>query len=153
MTNEPRWTLIHATAVALDGHAVLLRGHPGAGKSDLALRLIDAGAQLVADDQSQLCRRGDSLIVRSPPAISGMIEVRGVGILRVEPLSEAAVALVVDLVPRERIERMPERRRETLLGLSLPLIAMAPFDASAPAKLRLTVRAFTAAGLTAMLPE
>jgi HPr kinase/phosphorylase len=148
-----KWTLIHATAVAFDGRAVLLRGSPGAGKSDLALRLIDAGAQLVADDQSQLCRRGEALIVRSPPAISGMIEVRGIGIMRVVPLAEAPVAMIVDLVPRERVERMPERRRETLLGLSVPLLALAPFDASAPAKLRLAVRTFTAAGLTAILDQ
>ncbi len=148
-----KWTLIHATAVALDGHAVLLRGRPGAGKSDLALRLIDAGARLVADDQSQLCRRDNSLIVRSPPAISGMLEVRGIGILRVEPLAEAPVALMVDLVPTAQVERMPERRRETILGLSLPLLALSPFEASTPAKLRLVVRAFTAAGVTAIRAE
>ena len=148
-----KWTLIHATAIAFEGRAVLLRGAPGAGKSDLALRLIDAGAQLVADDQSQLCRRGDALIVRSAPAISGMMEVRGIGIVRVVPLPEAPVALLVDLVPREQVERMPERRRETLLGFSLPVLALSPFEASAPVKLRLAVRTFTAPGLPAMLDK
>ena len=57
--------LVHATAVAIDGQAVLLRGPSGSGKSDLALRLIDAGARLVADDQSELSRRGDVMIVRA----------------------------------------------------------------------------------------
>jgi serine kinase of HPr protein (carbohydrate metabolism regulator) len=152
MTNE-KWTLIHATAVAFDGRAVLLRGASGAGKSDLALRLIDAGARLVADDQSQLCRRGDALIVRSPRGISGMIEVRGLGIMRVEPLAEAPVVMLVDLVPREHVERLPERRREAILGVALPLVALAPFEASAPAKLRVAVRTFTAVLPPAMLGQ
>ena len=57
MTGVVGRLLLHATAVAIDGHAVLLRGAFGSGKSDLALRLIDAGARLVADDQCELCRR------------------------------------------------------------------------------------------------
>ncbi len=142
---------IHATAIAIDGHAVLLRGRPGAGKSDLALRLIDAGAQLVADDQSDLARQGDSLVVRAPAAIAGLIEVRGVGIMRIGALAEAPVVLVADLVPSEEVERLPARRREEILGVSLPLIAMAPFEASAPTKLRLLVRAFSGPGLPAVL--
>ena len=59
--------LVHATAVAIGGRAVLLRGPSGSGKSDLALRLIDAGAELVSDDQSLLERRGDTVVVRAPP--------------------------------------------------------------------------------------
>ena len=77
--------LVHATAVAIDGRALLLRGPSGAGKSDLALRLIDAGARLIADDQSVLRREGGRLLAAVPAAIAGLIEVRGVGILRVEP--------------------------------------------------------------------
>jgi len=138
-----KWALIHATAIAIDGHAVLLRGAPGAGKSDLGLRLIDAGSQLIADDQSQICRRGDQVIVRAAPAISGMIEVRGIGILRLEAVAEAPVALIVDLVRPETVERMPEWRSEPLLGCVLPLLALAPFEASTPAKLRLAVRNFS----------
>src|SRR5437588_11941311 len=114
--------LMHGTAVAIDGRAVLLRGASGAGKSDLGLRLIDAGARLVADDQSELLRRGDSLIVRAPATIAGLIEVRGIGIVRLAALAEAPVALIVDLVPAETLERLPVRRTETLLGFGLPLI-------------------------------
>lgn len=142
---------IHATAVAIDGRAVLLRGQPGAGKSDLALRLIDAGAQLVTDDQSELFRRDDMIFVRPPRRISGLFEVRGVGILRIEALAEAPVVLIADLVAPDQVERMPERRREPLLGLSLPVIALAPFEASTPAKLRLIVRAYGGTGLPIML--
>jgi serine kinase of HPr protein (carbohydrate metabolism regulator) len=150
MSNATRLR-IHATAVAIDGHAVLLRGHPGAGKSDLALRLIDAGARLVADDQSDLFRQGEAVVVRSPAAISGLIEVRGIGIVRIGALAEAPVVVIADLVPLSEVERLPARRRETILGVALPLIAMSPFDASAPAKLRLVVRALTQPGLPAML--
>jgi len=143
--------LIHATAVAIDGCALLLRGAPGSGKSDLALRLIDAGARLVADDQSELCRRGDALIVRAPATIAGLIEVRGIGIMRLDALAEAPVALIADLVAAGNVERLPSRRTEAILGLALPLIAVAPFEASAAAKLRLALRAITEPGLPAMI--
>jgi HPr kinase/phosphorylase len=145
--------LLHATSVAIDGHAVLLRGAPGSGKSDLALRLIDAGARLIADDQSELSRRGDAIIVSAPAPIAGLIEVRGVGIVRLDVLAEAPVALIADLVPADKIERLPEPQTETILGLALPLIALSPFEPSASAKLRLALRAFTGPGLPAMMTE
>ena len=143
--------LVHATAIAIDSRAVLLRGASGSGKSDLALRLIDAGARLVADDQSELYRRGDAIIARAPATIAGLVEVRGIGIFRLDALAEAPVALIVDLVPSETLERLPVRRSETILGLALPLIALAPFEASAAAKLRLALRAFTEPGLPAIM--
>ena len=95
---------------------MLLRGPSGAGKSDLALRLIDAGARLVADDQTALVRKGGILIATPPARIAGLIEARGVGIVRLargQLLARAPVALLVDLVPPERIERLPEPARET----------------------------------------
>ena len=147
--------LIHATAVAIETElgfrALLLRGRSGSGKSDLALRLIDAGARLVTDDQSVLSRRDDMIIVGPPARISGLLEVRGIGIMRVEALAEAPVVLIADLVSPDQIDRLPERRREEIFGLSLPIIAWTPFEASAPAKLRLALRAFTQPGLPVML--
>jgi HPr kinase/phosphorylase len=151
MSAEP--LLIHATAIAIDGRAVLLRGASGSGKSDLALRLIDAGGRLVADDQSELFRRGGSVIVRAPATIAGLVEVRGIGIVRLDALAEAPVALLVDLVPAETLERLPARHAETILGLVLPRIALAPFEASTAAKLRLALRAFTESGLPAMITK
>ncbi len=136
-------TLLHATAVAIDGHAVLLRGPSGCGKSDLALRLIDAGACLVADDQSELRRRRDVLLVRAPVTIAGLFEVRGIGILRFDALAEAPVRLIADLVPADRIERLPPLRTIAILGIAVPLIEIAPFEASAAAKLRLALRALS----------
>jgi len=146
--------LIHATAVAIETafglRAVLLRGSSGSGKSDLGLRLIDAGGRLVADDQSELKREGALIIVRSPPTIAGLIEARGLGIIRVEALAEAPLALIADLAAPETIERLPERDKERLLGLDLPRIAVAPFEVSAAAKVALAVRAVAGPGLPAL---
>jgi HPr kinase/phosphorylase len=143
--------LVHGTAVAIEGEAVLLRGPPGVGKSDLALRLIDGGARLVADDQALLRRADNRVLARAPEAIAGLIEVRGVGILRVDPADEAPLSLLVDLVPSAEVERLPESRFEMVLGLTIPLIALAPFEASAAAKLRLAWRAFAVASRPAIL--
>jgi serine kinase of HPr protein (carbohydrate metabolism regulator) len=136
--------LLHATAVAIDGQAVLLRGPSGSGKSDLALRLIDAGGRLVADDQSEVRRCGDGLLVCAPATIAGLFEVRGLGILRLDAAAEAPVAMIADLVAAERIERLPRRRTGTILEIAVPLIEIAPFEVSAPAKLRLALRALAA---------
>ena len=135
--------LIHATAVAIEGRAVLLRGPSGAGKSDLGLRLIDAGARLVADDQSELRWRDGALVVRAPATIAGLIEVRGIGIVRLDALLEAPVALIADLVASEKIERLPAAGGERILGCLVPRIAVSPFEASAPAKIRLALRVLT----------
>jgi serine kinase of HPr protein (carbohydrate metabolism regulator) len=143
--------LVHATAIAIDGRAVLLRGPSGAGKSDLALRLIDGGAHLVADDQVELRRAGERVLVTAPAAIAGLIEVRGVGIVRVEAAAEATLALLVDLVPSAEIDRFPDARSEDVLGVAAPSIALSPFEASAAAKLRLALRAFSADSLPAII--
>ena len=135
-----RNTLVHATAVAIDGRALLLRGPSGAGKSDLALRLIDAGARLVADDQSELYRDAETVRVRAPATIAGLIEVRGLGIMRLDPLESAPLVLIADLLPPEGLERLPQRRTEAILGIAIPVIAVAPFEASAPAKLHVALR-------------
>jgi HPr kinase/phosphorylase len=147
--------LVHATAVAIataaGPRAVLLRGASGSGKSDLALRLIDAGARLVADDQSELSRHGETIIVRAPAAIAGLIEVRGVGILRVDTIAEAPLALVADLTTPELIERLPQLGTERILDLDLPRISVAPFEASAAAKVSLALRAFAGDGVPAII--
>jgi serine kinase of HPr protein (carbohydrate metabolism regulator) len=131
--------LVHGTTVALEGEGVLLRGPSGSGKSDLALRLIDGGARLVADDQTELTRVADGLLARSPASIAGRMEVRGVGILRVPTVPSALLRLVIDLVAPDRVERLPEPQFCDYLQCSLPLLALAPFEASAPAKIRLAL--------------
>jgi serine kinase of HPr protein (carbohydrate metabolism regulator) len=138
--------LLHATTVAIGGRAVLLRGPSGSGKSDLALRLIDAGARLVADDRSELRRDGALILVRAPAAIGGLIEVRGVGILRLDATPVARLALIADLVAPERVERLPEPSSETIFGIAIPTVRIAPLEASAPAKLRLALAAASGDG-------
>ncbi|MCA0301930.1 MAG: serine/threonine protein kinase [Proteobacteria bacterium] len=143
---------VHATCVALrlgrTWRGVLLRGPSGAGKSDLALRLVDEGARLVADDRTDLAVQGGRLVATAPRTIAGLLEVRGLGIVslpagRVAP--RVAVALLVDLVAPRRIERMPSPAREKLMGVTLPVLALAPFEASAAAKLRLALAQTAAA--------
>ncbi len=106
---------VHATCVAWrlgrQWQGVLLRGPSGAGKSDLALRLIENGARLVADDQTELTRRDGRVIASVPASIAGLIEARGLGIVtlpRDQLVKRATVALLVDLAPTGRIERLPE---------------------------------------------
>ena len=92
--------------------------------------------------------RASALIATPPARIAGLIEARGVGIVRLardQLLARAPVALLVDLVPSERIERLPEPARERLLGIDLPVLALAAFEASAPAKLRLALARIAAA--------
>ncbi|MET4807690.1 RNase adapter RapZ [Limibacillus sp. MBR-115] len=131
---------LHATCLALEGRGVLLRGPSGSGKSDLALRLIEQGARLVADDQTILTREADVLMARAPDNIAGQLEVRGIGIRPVPSLSRTPVDLMVDLVGPGAVERLPEPSSETVLDLPLPRLALDPFAASAPAKLRVALR-------------
>jgi RNase adaptor protein for sRNA GlmZ degradation len=131
---------VHATCIALDGpggpRGVLLRGPSGAGKSDLALRMIDQGARLVADDQCELHRRdgpaGGRLMARAPAAIAGEMEVRGLGIVGVPILAEAPVALLVDLVAPEAVERLPDEESEVIGGLAVPRVALDARAAAGP---------------------
>lgn len=133
---------IHASCVAIDGLALLLRGPSGAGKSDLALRLVDEGARLVADDRVDLLSDGrGGLTARCPQPIGGLMEVRGLGILPVPSADSAPLALIVDLGPEE--DRLPQSGFDILAGVTLPCIRLAPFHASTPAKLRLAMAALS----------
>ncbi|MGE0650627.1 MAG: HPr kinase/phosphorylase [Alphaproteobacteria bacterium] len=135
---------IHATCIALGEIGVLLRGPSGSGKSDLALRLIDSGARLVADDRVCLARRDGRVVASAPAPLRGLIEVRGLGIVRLgdDRLADVVpVALVCDLVPGPEVERLPEPVQAEFFGLCLPRIALAPFETATPAKLRLAAGA------------
>ncbi len=134
--------VVHATCVEIGAAGVMLRGKPGSGKSDLALRLIDGGARLVADDQVILSLERGRIVARPPSTILGRLEVRGIGIIDVPVVRKARLQLIVDLVPADQVPRLPDQRAETIFGLPVNLIALSPFDASAAAKLRLAVKAF-----------
>lgn len=131
---------IHATVIDIDGDGVLLRGPPGCGKSDLALRLIDAGARLVADDRTDLAISDGRVFASAPVELSGLIEVRGVGIVSMAALEKTPLVLAVDLVGAADVERIPEPAGVDILGLSIPLLRLAPFEASAAAKVRAAIK-------------
>lgn len=124
---------IHASTVALNGRAVLITGCSGSGKSDLALRLIDRGFILVSDDQTLVRRDGDQLIASAPANIAGKLEIRGVGIVEVETVSDAPIALLVELT--SEVPRLPDDSRERpVLGVPLPLVSIDAMAASAASK-------------------
>jgi HPr kinase/phosphorylase len=129
-------SVIHATCVAIDRAGVLLRGDPGAGKSDLALRLIDEGAVLVADDYCQIGVENGVLIAETPPQIAGKIEVRGYGIVTMPFLSRTAVRLVVDLTASATIPRLPESTTAKLMDVTVAQAFIDPVSASASARVR-----------------
>lgn len=113
---------IHASCAARDGAGVLLLGPPGSGKSDLVLRLLDRGFTLVADDRVEI----ENGHARAPAALAGLLEVRGLGILRLPYLERAELALAVTL--GGSVPRLPAPAREPALGL--PMLAV---DAARPA--------------------
>lgn len=125
--------LLHASCVAIGGRAVLLAGPPGAGKSDLALRLVDRGAVLVSDDYTELRRSGGRLLARAPATIAGKIEIRGVGVIELAAAADVPVCLHADL--DRPPERLPEPESVALARLDIPSVALAALEPSAPLKL------------------
>jgi serine kinase of HPr protein (carbohydrate metabolism regulator) len=136
----PSSETIHASCVLIDGAGVLLHGASGAGKSDLALRLIDRGAALVSDDYTLVRRVGDRLVATAPPTIAGRIEVRGIGVIDMPHVPEAHVRLLIAL--DEPVPRMPEiaPAERWIAGVALPVIALPALEPSAPIKVELALR-------------
>ncbi len=129
--------LLHASCVVIGGKAVLLAGPSGTGKSDLALRLIDEGAQLLSDDQVLLSLENDVLIASPPPSIEGKIEIRHIGIARMAFSAAAPVALYVELTSSyEGLERLPEAAPFFLLDRPVRRLRLPSFAASTPTKIR-----------------
>lgn len=129
---------IHATCVDVDGYGVLLLGPPGAGKSDLAFRLIENDRnRLVADDRVDLSERHGLLRAASPKTLAGKMEIRGIGIVAVEYLPETSIRLAVDLVAADAVERLPDPEAIEWLGISVPLLHLSAFEVSSCAKVQL----------------
>ncbi|AEH61883.1 HPr kinase/phosphorylase [Zymomonas mobilis] len=132
--------LIHATTIFIKNHGVLLIGASGSGKSDLALRLIDRGAILVSDDYSLIEDDPEKrLLVASPPShIAGLLEIRGVGIVKMpfSPKANLALAVILD----DSVERMPDPADSVeILGRALPLLTLKAFEASTPIKIEMKI--------------
>ena len=137
---------IHASCVAIGGRGVLLLGASGAGKSDLALRLIDGGARLVADDRTIVFVKNGALHARAPSTIAGLLEIRGVGIVKLPARAFVKLALVVHLgredarLPVLRLYRPPSTLKP---NTKLPQIALDARFAATPAKIRTALAAFS----------
>jgi HPr kinase/phosphorylase len=140
---------VHGTAVSLNGCAVLIRGAPGSGKSDLALQLIETTGtglgrnpiegRLIADDQTELYLEDEVIFARAPHTIAGGMEMRGFGILNVRNFeNNVPLVMIVDLAAAKVIARMPEPHalQVTVLGKNLPRIHIDPSHASAAARVR-----------------
>lgn len=130
---------VHGTSVNIDGKGVLLRGSPGSGKSDLALRLIDSGATLVSDDYTEIHLTQRSVVLRAPQTIQGKIEVRGLGLMEIPFVDNIPLRLIFDLVPFQQIERMPVAEFFEIENTKIPVLLIDPFMASAAAKVRLAI--------------
>ncbi len=128
---------LHASCVGMNGRAVLILGASGSGKSDLALRLIDAGATLVADDRVILEPDFPDVRVRPPKALEGLLEARGVGIMHMPFEAGMPLALIVEATLAE--ERLPEREVKEFFGLPFPCIRLELFHGSTSAKVRLAL--------------
>jgi serine kinase of HPr protein (carbohydrate metabolism regulator) len=129
-----RTATVHASAVLAGARAVLIRGPAGAGKSRLALGLIQAAecrlitfARLVGDDRVELAASHGRLLARPPPALAGLIEVRGLGIRRLDHEPVAVIGLVVDLAAPDA-ERLPGSAGQevAISGVYIPLLAIGP---------------------------
>lgn len=156
MSTQSQTVLVHATSVVLgavagrfggnEQCAVLLMGPPGSGKSDVALRLIAQGGQLIADDQTNLSSDTESLFAHAVESIAGLIEVRGVGIIRLDHTSKAPIALAVNLDPSAAPNRLPEPAlyappAPLAASCPPPLVNLNPFEPSVTAKIAVAAAA------------
>lgn len=130
---------IYATCVSLNQKGILILGKSGIGKSDLAFRLIEqCGAVLVADDRTNLSVNKNDLYASCPDNIKGLMELRGIGIVKKNTEKETIVKLAVELVEDvAQIERLPEKEYITFEEIKIRKIKIYPFEASAVYKIRL----------------
>lgn len=132
-----------ATCVALKGRALLIEGPSGSGKSTLALHLIDRGATLIGDDGVTLDKRGDRLIASPPPNITGLLEVRNLGLLQFPVASEAPVALVLR-IDTDAARFIEAAERAELGGVDLPMVRVWPGGSELALKAELALERFGA---------
>ncbi len=126
----------HSTAVVIEDFGILIRGKPGYGKSDLALRLIDSGATLISDDLTICKKIGDYLYLYPHSKTKGLLEVREIGIMTVPYVDNIRLTLVVELVEGE-FERIPEAMNCIILGIKFPKIKIFGKSSSAVAKIKI----------------
>lgn len=119
--------LIQATAIAIENRALLLEGPPGSGKSSLALSLMDRGAELIGDDGVTLTQEGDTVTANPPPNTEGLLEIRGVGLIRFPTRAGVPVALILSIVEPGHAERLPGMLIDReFFGIGIPVLPFVP---------------------------
>jgi HPr kinase/phosphorylase len=133
---------VHATALVVDENGILVRGTSGAGKTTLALALIARAraegrfARLVADDRVSLQLRHGRIVMRTPAAIAGLVEIRGAGIAKISVVDSCLLRLIVDLdasaarYPTQEshvivFDTIPVRRLTTQLEVGVSAVMLA----------------------------
>ncbi len=132
--------LIHASCVRYKDKGILIMGESGTGKSDLALRLMDEGAILISDDYVDVTPNDGKAIANTPPTIEGLIEVRGIGLVKSDYENQCELGLVLELCNRDEIDRLPEAAYFDVEDVKIPLYKFDAFAASAIAKINLLIR-------------
>ena len=128
------------TCIAFGEEAVLFRGPSGSGKSDLALRCIEKGADLISDDQTILCKKNKKIIASAPRTIAGKLEVRGLGIVDFPYRENASLVLVLDLINEGALERLPKIAFVDYFDIKIPNLRILSFESSAVEKVSLALR-------------
>lgn len=140
---------LHGNCLDVDGFGVLILGAPGSGKSDLTYRLLhmnlNPAFRLVADDRVHVEPAGSGLTARVPAALAGLLEIRGLGIARMQHIGQTRPGLVVQLAKPDEIERLPDFPQDSvrIAGADLPVLYLNAQDASAAIKVHMAVQVLT----------
>lgn len=138
-------TIYPASCVSIDGSAILISGESGIGKSELALAMIDRGARLISDDHTALRSEGGRLVASPAQNIAGLLEVRNLGLLPIEPGPDCPVALLIEL--NRAAPRWIERSRQrVILGIGIPEILIAPDSSVLAIKAEMALQAYGVKG-------
>ncbi len=129
---------IYASAVSIHGNGILLFGESKSGKSDITVRLLHDGADLIADDRTVLKKRGESVYAFPNPNIKGLIEVRGIGLVSLPFTENIPVAAIFTLIDKDE-ERTPLPGYREIMGIKIPTWKINPFYASSAIKVKLAL--------------
>jgi serine kinase of HPr protein (carbohydrate metabolism regulator) len=131
--------MIHSTAVSLNGDGILIKGPSGSGKTDLALRLIESGGKLISDDQVIIKRKAERLFLSSTKELNGLMQLSGIGIVKVDCVQNIPLELVVKLQPCNFLDPFPIKREEFIKDFSIPALNLYSFAVSATSKIKIAL--------------
>tara|TARA_S200000501_G_scaffold220455_1_gene206863 strand:+ start:1519 stop:1944 length:426 start_codon:yes stop_codon:yes gene_type:complete len=130
---------MHSSAISLNGDGILIKGPSGSGKTDLALRLIESGGKLISDDQVIIKRKAKKLFLSSPEGLNGLMQLPGIGIVKVDHVQNIPLELVVKLQPYNVLEPFPINNQEFIEDFSIPSLNLYSFAISATAKIKIAL--------------